>query len=130
MKLRPVETVIDGVTIAGACQGPKNIMESMNSALSAAAKSYSIVNKGELTLEPIIAKVDKDSCIWCDKCAAACPYDAISMIKENGKDIAEINESVCKGCGMCLPVCESDSIDMDGFTNNEIESMINILAMS
>ncbi|MCD6556014.1 MAG: CoB--CoM heterodisulfide reductase iron-sulfur subunit A family protein, partial [Bacteroidales bacterium] len=62
MKLRPVETVIDGVTIAGACQGPKNIMESMNSALSAAAKSYSIVNKGELALEPIIAKVDKDTC--------------------------------------------------------------------
>ncbi|MCF6184020.1 MAG: CoB--CoM heterodisulfide reductase iron-sulfur subunit A family protein [Bacteroidales bacterium] len=130
MKLRPVETVIDGITIAGACQGPKNIMESMNSALSAAAKSYSIVNKGELALEPIIAKVDKKTCIWCGKCAEACPYDAIEMIKENGKEIAEINASVCKGCGMCLPVCESNSIDMDGFTDVEIESMISVLAES
>jgi len=130
MKLRPVETVIDGITIAGACQGPKNIMESMNSSLSAAAKSYSIVNKGELALEPIIAKVDKETCTWCNKCADACPYDAISLIKENEKEIAQINHSVCKGCGMCLPVCESDSIDMDGFTNKEIESMISVLAMS
>ena len=100
----------------------------MNSALSAAAKSYSIVNTGELALEPIIAKVDKSTCNWCNKCTEACPYDAISMITEDGKEVAEINKSVCKGCGMCLPVCESDSIDMDGYTNIEIESMISALA--
>jgi heterodisulfide reductase subunit A len=128
MKLRPVETVIDGVTMAGACQGPKNILESVNSALSAAIKSYSIVNKGELALEPIIASVDKNTCVWCGKCAEACPYEAIKMIKENGKEIAEINKSVCKGCGMCLPVCESDSIEMSGYTNAKIENMISAYA--
>jgi len=127
MKLRPVETVIDGVTIAGACQGPKNIMESMNSALSAAAKSYSIVNTGKLNLPPTVAVVDKETCQWCGKCAEACPYEAISKISENGKDIAVVNNSVCKGCGMCLPVCDSDSLDLLGFTNVEIENMINAL---
>ena len=128
MKLRPVETVIDGITIAGACQGPKNILESVNSALSAATKSYSIVNKGELALEPIIASVDKNTCNWCGLCAEACPYESIKMINENGKELAEINKSVCKGCGMCLPVCKSDSIEMSGYTNAKIENMISAYA--
>jgi heterodisulfide reductase subunit A len=127
MKLRPVETVIDGVTIAGACQGPKNVMESMNSALSAAAKTYSIVNEGKLKLAPTIAKIDKETCQWCDKCQQACPFDAISMIEYNNKQIASVNASVCKGCGMCLPVCQSDSIELLGYTNIEIEEMIDAL---
>ncbi len=124
LKLRPVETVIDGVTIAGACQGPKNIMESMNSALSAAAKTYSIVNSGKLELPPIVAEIDETTCQWCGKCAEACPFDAIAEKQVNGKNIAVVNTSVCKGCGMCLPVCDSDSIELLGYTNNEIETMI------
>lgn len=128
MKLRPVETVIDGITICGACQGPKNIMESVNSALSAATKSFSYVSKGELELEPIIAKIDKDLCTWCGACAEACPFDAVSMIKDEKKDIAAINNSVCKGCGMCLPVCPADAINLIAYSNKEIESMIDALA--
>jgi heterodisulfide reductase subunit A2 len=128
MKLRPVETVIDGITICGACQGPKNIMESVNSALSAAAKSFSYVSKGELELEPIIAKIDKDLCTWCGICAEACPFDAIKMVKDEKKDIAAIKNSVCKGCGMCLPVCPADAINLIAYSNKEIESMIDALA--
>ena len=128
MKLRPVETVIDGITISGASQGPKNILESMNSALSAAAKSYSYVSKGELELEPIIAEVDVDSCIWCGKCADACPYNAIEMISIDKKEIAEINSSICKGCGMCLSVCPENALNLPGYSDNEIENMINALA--
>ncbi|MDY0026410.1 MAG: CoB--CoM heterodisulfide reductase iron-sulfur subunit A family protein [Lentimicrobium sp.] len=128
MKLRPVETFIDGVTIAGACQGPKNIMESVNSALAAATKSYSYVSKGELETEPIVAEVDAELCSWCDACAAACPFDAISMANESSKAIALINNSVCKGCGMCLPVCPTDALNLIAYSNNEIESMIDALA--
>jgi heterodisulfide reductase subunit A2 len=128
MKLRPVETVIDGITICGACQGPKNIMESVNSALSAATKSFSYVSKGELALEPIIAKIDKDFCTWCGKCAESCPFDVIKMVKDEKKDVAAINNSVCKGCGMCLPVCPTDAINLIAYSNNEIESMIDALA--
>jgi heterodisulfide reductase subunit A len=128
MKLRPVETVIDGITICGACQGPKNIMESVNSALSAAAKSFSYVSKGELELEPIIAQIDNDLCTWCGACSEACPFDAIKMEKQETKDIAVINNSVCKGCGMCLPVCPVDAINLIAYSNSEIESMIDALA--
>ena len=128
MKLRPVETVIDGVTICGTCQGPKNVMESVNSALSAATKSFSYVSKGILETEPIVAEIDSNVCTWCGECAKACPFDAISMTVADGKSIASINNSVCKGCGMCLPVCKPDAIDLIAFSNNEIESMIDALA--
>jgi heterodisulfide reductase subunit A len=128
MKLRPVETVIDGITICGACQGPKTIMESANSALSAAIKSYSYVSKGELEMEPIVAKVNKELCNWCEACLQACPFDAIKKVREGTKDIAEVINSVCKGCGMCLPVCPVNAIDLVSFSDKEIENMISALA--
>ncbi|HOO98842.1 MAG TPA: CoB--CoM heterodisulfide reductase iron-sulfur subunit A family protein [Bacteroidales bacterium] len=128
MKLRPVETVIDGITIAGAGQGPKNITESISSGLSAAAKSFSFVSKGELELEPIIAEVDNDACTWCGECEKACPFDAIKMEKHGDKDVAVIKQSVCKGCGMCLPVCPVNAINLIAYSDNEIESMIDALA--
>lgn len=128
MKLRPVETVIDGITICGACQGPKNITESVCSALSAATKSFSYVSKGELELEPIIAMADASLCTWCGKCMDACPFDAVKKISESGKEIAEINNSVCKGCGMCLPVCPVNAIDLVAYSDKEMETMINALA--
>jgi heterodisulfide reductase subunit A len=128
LKLRPVETVIDGVHIAGACQAPVNITETMKSSLSAAAKSNSLVSSGEIELDPTVAKIDEDLCEWCDLCSAACPFGAISKIKVNGTDKAVVNESICKGCGMCLPVCPENAIDLIGFTDLEIESMIDALA--
>jgi heterodisulfide reductase subunit A len=128
MKLRPVETVIDGITICGACQGPKNVTESANSALSAATKSYSYISRGELSLDPVIAKINEEKCTWCGLCAAACPYDAIKIKKTGSKEIAVVNDPVCKGCGMCLPVCPADAIELNSYTNREIENMIDALA--
>lgn len=127
MKLRPVETVIDGVTIAGTCQGPKNIPESSNSALSAATKVYSILNRGELETDPLVAVIDSEKCLWCGACEAACPFDAILKIKKEDKIIAEINNIVCKGCGMCAPVCEPDAINILACSSPEIMSMIDAL---
>ena len=126
-KLRPVETVIDGIHIAGACQGPKTITESVNSSLSAAAKADSLVSKGEIELEPTLAKIDPDLCVWCDKCAASCPYDAITKSDKNGKAVADVNSANCKGCGMCLPVCPENAIQLIGYTDIEMESMIEAL---
>ena len=127
MKLRPVETVIDGVTIAGACQGPKNIMESVNSALSAATKSYSYISKGVLETEPIVAEVNSDACTWCGKCAEACPFNAILQEEKEGKTVAVVNNAVCKGCGMCAPVCPTDAINLINYSSEEIKSMIDAL---
>jgi heterodisulfide reductase subunit A len=127
-KLRPVETVIDGIYIAGTCQGPKNITESVKSSLSASAKAHSLLSKGEIELEPIVAKIDENICEWCDKCAEVCDYDAIVKTEYKGKMVAIVNRVVCKGGGMCVAVCPVDAIDLAGYTNNEIESMIDMMA--
>jgi heterodisulfide reductase subunit A len=123
-KLRPVETVIKGVYIGGACQGPKNITESVQSALSGGAKINALIKSGTISLEPIVARINPEACLWCGKCADVCEYDTIKPIENNGKLIAEVNISSCKGCGMCAPVCPSDAIEIALYTNNEIESMI------
>ena len=128
-KLRPVETVIDGIHISGACQGPKNISESVDSSLSAASKANSLIAKGEISIEPTLAKIDKGLCEWCDNCTEVCPYDAILKIDHKGKSVAMVNEPNCKGCGMCLPVCPTNAIQLIGYTDQEIESMIEGLIM-
>ncbi len=128
MKLKPVETVIDGVLIAGSCQGPKNITESVKSALSAASKAHYTLRKGELALEPVLAEVDREKCVWCDECTDACPFDAIQPVEYKGKKVASVIQANCKGCGMCLPVCPQNAIELAGYTDEEIESMIDALA--
>jgi len=130
MKLRPVETVIDGITIAGACQGPKNVVESINSALSASIKSYSFVSNETMLVEPLVAEINPELCTYCDACTKVCPFDAILQKDTNGKTIAQINASVCKGCGMCLPVCPTNAIQLKTFSDEEVERMIEALAKS
>jgi len=128
MKLRPVETVIDGVFIAGTCQSPKNILETLNSSQAAAAKAASVLSKGELSLEPVLARVNPSLCTWCGKCAEACSFDAIEMTGHDGRQVASVRDANCKGCGMCTPVCPSNAINLAGFTDPQIETMIDALA--
>ena len=127
MKLRPVETVIEGVLIAGTCQSPKNILETINSSMAAAAKANSILTKGEISLEPTLAMVNPAACMICEQCFMACPFDAIIETVYENRKVAKINSSNCKGCGMCTPVCPTDAIDLAGFTNAQIEGMIDAL---
>lgn len=123
-KLKPVETVIKGVFIGGACQGPKNISESLQSSLSAVSKMNALVKDGKLFLDPVIARVDAEKCIWCGKCAQVCEYGALSETTKEKKQTAMVNQATCVGCGICAPVCPEDAIEIVQYTNREIESMI------
>jgi heterodisulfide reductase subunit A len=127
-KLRPVETVMDGILIAGSAQGPKNVHESTISSMSAVAKSAGLLMKGYVDLEPFVAVVDPSRCEWCDDCNEACPYDAISKKQKGNKAIAQVNTAICKGCGACVPVCEKEAISVEGYTHQQITSMIDALA--
>ena len=126
-KLRPVETVIDGIYIAGTCQGPKNISESVKSGLSAVSKAYALLREEKIELDPTIATIDPGKCNWCDLCSDICPFNAIKMEEHKGKQVAVVLSASCKGCGMCNPVCPTDAIDLIGYTNNEMEGMIDSL---
>ena len=123
-KLRPVETTIDGVFIAGAAQGPKTLSESVASALAAVAKTGSLLKKGHVDLEPLVAQVDNDICTWCDECLKACPYNAIEKMICGEKDVASVIASLCKGEGACVPVCPRDAIAVEGYRNDQILAMI------
>jgi heterodisulfide reductase subunit A len=127
-KLRPVETVIDGVYIGGCCQGPKNLSESITSSLSAVSKAASLLVKGYVDLQPFIAYVIEDRCAWCGECAKACPYSAIEKIARDGKEIAAVRDVLCKGCGACVPVCPCDATQLKGYTDDQIMSMISAFA--
>lgn len=129
-KLRPVETVIDGVFIAGAAQAPRNSAESAASALAAAAKSAALLKRGFVELEPLIATVDPDTCTWCDECSAACPYEAIDRTPYGDKEVAVINQAICKGCGACAPVCPVGAIDLRGSTDRQIKAMIEAMEVA
>jgi heterodisulfide reductase subunit A2 len=126
-KLRPVETVVDGVLIAGACQGPKTSGESVMSGLAAVTQSAAVLKKGYTELDPLVAIVDPDACTACGDCLTACPYDAISMAEEGDRHFAVISPTGCKGCGGCVPMCPESAIDLLGYTDAEITSMIDNL---
>ena len=130
-KLRPVETVVDGVLICGACQSPKNSAEAVASGLAAVTQSASILKRGYAELDPLIAVVDPDACEWCGLCLEACPYEAPRRVEEGGeavgdprKAVAVIDRAACKGCGGCVPVCPKNAIDLLGYSDAQIRAMI------
>jgi heterodisulfide reductase subunit A len=127
-KLRPVETVVDGVFIAGAAQSPKTVAESVASSLAAAGKSAAMLLKGYVELEPFVANVDAGRCTGCNECLAACPYEALEKATDNGRQVVRVVASLCKGCGACAPTCPEDSIDLIGYGDRVITEMIDALA--
>jgi heterodisulfide reductase subunit A len=126
-KLRPVETVVDGVLIAGACQGPKTSSESVGSGLAAVTQSAAVLKKGFTELDPLVAIVHPETCNGCRACLTACPYDAISMDGDGSRHVAVISPTGCKGCGGCVPLCPENAIDLLGYTDAQVSSMIDSL---
>ena len=121
-KLAPVDTFTDGIYIAGACQGPKDIPDSVAQAGAAAAQALSLIDAGEVELEPNTAYVVEEDCSGCKSCLSICPYTAIS--RDETKQKAVINEALCKGCGTCVATCPSGAIRQNLFEDEQIFSEI------
>lgn len=117
-KLDPISTFTDGIFIAGACQGPKDIPDSVAQASAAAARILSLISKGEVAIDPVKAEVIDEKCSGCRICNNLCPYGAITFIVED--KISAINEMLCKGCGTCVAACPSSAITGKGFTDQQI----------
>jgi heterodisulfide reductase subunit A len=121
-KLAPVNTFTDGIFIAGACQGPRDIPDTVAQAGAAAAECLSLISAGSIELEPNTASIIEKYCSGCKSCIPLCPYTAISF-KEDIKK-AYINEALCKGCGTCVAACPSGSILQNLFEDDQIFSEI------
>ena len=118
-KLRPLDALVDGIFLAGCCQGPKDIPDSASQARGAAARACSLLVKGEVEVEPITAEVDPDKCSGCGTCMLICPFGAIS---KDERGIAVVNEILCKGCGSCAASCPERAIRIRHFTDEQIRA--------
>lgn len=121
-KLAPVSTAVDGVFVAGACQGPKDIPDSVAQGAAAAANVLSLIDRKAVELEPAIAIINEASCSGCKMCVELCPYHAITYDEE--RKLATVNEALCKGCGVCVAACPSSAIEQQNFTNRQLVAEI------
>ncbi len=134
-KLRPVETNSAGVYLAGACQAPKDIPETVAQASAAACKVLGLFSADKLEREPIVSVVNERTCIGCFDCERICPFNAVERkeVRDRAgnllKMVSRVNEGVCAGCGACATACRSGSIELAGYTDQQIFAEIGALAV-
>lgn len=131
-KLRPVETAIGGIVLAGAAQGPMDVTEASAAASAAASKATVILGGDYVELDPFVAKVDLSRCEGTGACVEACAYKGAITLTEvtlDGRTVkrAEVNPALCKGCGACVAVCPNRAIDVNGWTLEQFEAMVDAL---
>ncbi len=132
-KLRPVESPTAGVYLAGVCQGPKDIPETVSQASACAAKVIGLLVKDKLKTNPCVATPDEMMCNGCSQCANVCAYGAITYVdkefrlgggKTEVRRVASVNPAVCQGCGACTVTCPSGAMDLKGFSSKQIMSEV------
>lgn len=135
-KLRPVESPTAGIFLSGACQGPKDIPETVSQAGAAAAKVIGLLAKDKLTCNPCVAHSNELMCNGCSNCEKVCPYGAITYSDKEFRmpnrtiairRVASVNEAVCQGCGACTVACPSGAMDLKGFSNNQIMAEVDAI---
>ena len=132
-KLRPVESPTAGVYLAGVCQGPKDIPETVSQASACAAKVIGLLVKDKLKTNACVATPDETMCNGCSQCANVCAYGAITYVdkefrlgggKTEVRRVASVNPAVCQGCGACTVTCPSGAMDLKGFSSKQIMSEV------
>ena len=123
-KLRPVDTASDGIFLAGCCQGPKDIPDTVAQAKGAAASALIPLARGKVAIDAQVAEVIEETCRGCGFCVSICPYSAIELVTINRMgnmvEVARVNEALCKGCGSCSAGCLSNSIQPRSFRDRQI----------
>jgi len=109
--------------LAGACQGPKDIPDTVSQASGAAVKALALAARGRVTIPPMTSLIDPDLCTGCQTCIQLCPYSAIDF--DEGKKISVVNEPLCKGCGSCAGACPSNAAQIKHFKSKQIFAELN-----
>jgi heterodisulfide reductase subunit A2 len=117
-KLGPLNTATDGVFLAGACQSPKDIPDTVAQASGAAVKSLSLASRGKVVIPSAISWIDPDVCAGCQICIGLCPYSAIEF--DARRAVSVVNEALCKGCGSCAGGCPSGAAQVRHFKKEQL----------
>nr|WP_319376788.1 CoB--CoM heterodisulfide reductase iron-sulfur subunit A family protein [uncultured Methanoregula sp.] len=123
-KLNPCGTTTAGVFLAGVCQGPKDIPDTVASAEGAASAASIPIHMGEVELEPYFATCIEEKCAGCGMCVNLCPYSALALVEKDGRTVMQVTEAKCKGCGTCGGFCPGGAIWMNHFTTPQIVAQI------
>jgi heterodisulfide reductase subunit A len=126
-KLRPVDSNTDGIYLAGACQAPRDIPDTVAHASAAASQALGLLSQEFVEVVPTVAEVRTLHCVGCGLCVEVCPYGAPSLVENRGRLVAEINEALCKGCGLCVAGCRGKAISLRGFTDTQILTQMEAL---
>jgi heterodisulfide reductase subunit A len=127
-KLEPQISAMDGVFLAGCCQFPKDIPDSVSHGRAAAAAALELIDRGTVAAEAAIAHVDETLCHGCGICEDLCEFQAPKVVIKDGKMVSTVNEALCKGCGACAVACPSGAMSIKHFNRDEISTMIKALA--
>jgi heterodisulfide reductase subunit A len=117
-KLGPLNTATDGVFLAGCCQKPMDIPDTVSQASGAAAKALSLATRGKVAVPPTISWIDPDVCSGCQVCIDLCPYGAITYNPR--RMVSEVNPAVCKGCGSCSGFCPNGAAGSRHFKSRQV----------
>jgi len=123
-KLNPCGTTTAGVFLAGTCQGPKDIPDTVAQAEGAASAASIPIHKGEVELEPYFAQCIEEKCAGCGMCVNLCPYSALDLVEKDGRKVMQVTEAKCKGCGTCGGFCPGGAIYMQHFSTPQIVAQI------
>ena len=126
-KLAPVQTPTDAVFLAGCCQGPKDIPDTVAQANAAASEALSLLMRGKVEMDAVQSFINPNLCVGCKQCMDICMYGAIEY--NPLRKICEVNTAICKGCGLCAATCPSKAITVKHFDNDEIFAEIEALAV-
>jgi heterodisulfide reductase subunit A len=122
IKLRPFDTAVKGIFIAGSCSGPKDVEESINHGRASAVKLFGFLNLGYAFVDPFISWVDPKRCSGCRMCEQACVAKAIKY--DETKRVVHVEEAACMGCGLCNATCPSSAITLKGYIDCMIDDEI------
>jgi heterodisulfide reductase subunit A len=121
-KLRPVDTAMSGVYLAGCCQGPKDAADTIAQARAAAATGLIPLLRGHVQVDAATAYIDEAMCTGCGQCARACAYSALSL--HPVREVMQVNPVLCQGCGACSAACPSGAIDLHQFEFAQVMAQI------
>ena len=126
LQCHPEESQRTGIYVGGACRGPMNVSQSIESSHRAAMEALAFLN-GTVLIEPTYPVVDVTKCDKCKRCMEDCPFTAF-YFDANGFPAPDLAK--CRQCGNCMGTCPVAAISLRHFTIKQTAARIQAIKAS